>query len=574
MKIRIAVGIAFALCAAIVAVMIADNSLERRSVEKSDGITVFESYYQIEKALGEILEKDQAIYSVEEETETFGVTPPTSGSAVVDAEASDKGEDYSETYVQVDGVDESDIIKTDGKYIYYASRLGSDVVVAKVSDGRAEEVAVIDGNETGISPDNLFLAGDRLLIIGNEYEEEGTTNYYVTAFSVNTKACIYDVSDPEKPEPVGEYRQSGFCSSARVADGYLYLVSNDYLDRGEKRIVPFAGTGEDFEKLAPNCVCAFPDPRECAYAVIGSVKIDSADVSESETRAILGSSGNIYCNGSSIYLTDGSTVFTRGDFDSRTHIVKAEIDKGRIAFAEEGTVRGSVASQFAMDEKDGYFRIATTAWVNGRQVNYLYVLNDKLDQVGRVRGFAAGEEIKAVRYIGDTAYVITYMQTDPLFVIDLSDPENPKKLGSVKITGFSSLLVPEEGNRLLGIGTSTSQAEFGEVEDGLKLVLFDVSDPEDPKVLDSRTYKGYYSEVEFTHKALVVNRSEGWYAVPYSNWDDENGGVLQFRVKDGALEEVSDYKGDEELDRCLYIDDYFYGLETYDDEIISWKIAQ
>ena len=117
---------------------------------------------------------------------------------------------------------------------------------------------------------------------------------------------------------------------------------------------------------------------------------------------------------------------------------------------------------------------------------------------------------------------------------------------------------------------STSEEEFGEVEDGVKIALFDVSDPENPKVLDSKTYKNYSSDVQYNHKALVVNSDEGWYAIPYSLWENETGGVLQFRVNGDKLEEISNYECEQEIDRCLFIDDYIYGLETFDDEIISW----
>ena len=206
-------------------------------------------------------------------------------------------------------------------------------------------------------------------------------------------------------------------------------------------------------------------------------------------------------------------------------------------------------------------------------MNYLYVLNEDMEVVGKVKGFAAGEQIKAVRFLGDTAYVITYEQTDPLFVINLSDPENPQMMGSVKITGFSSLLLPEGEDKIIGIGMSTSDGDFGEVEDGVKIALFDVSDPEKPEVLDSVEYKDYYSDVQYNHRALTVNKGEGWYAIPYSNQDDDSGGVLQFRVAGDKLEEMSNYKSEQGMDRCLYIDDYIYGLESFDDEIISWKIA-
>jgi len=175
--------------------------------------------------------------------------------------------------------------------------------------------------------------------------------------------------------------------------------------------------------------------------------------------------------------------------------------------------------------------------------------------------------------LGDTAYVITYEQTDPLFVIDLRDPAAPEMLGSVKITGFSSLLVPAGENMLIGIGTATSEEEIGEVEDGVKIALFDISDPKSPKVLDSIEYKGWSSDVQYNHKALTVNREAGWYAIPYFSWDTEEGGVLQFRVNGQALAEMETYETGQGIERCLFIDEHIYGLGSEEDEIISWKMA-
>ena len=561
MKIRTGIGIAFAVVAAAVISIFAFGTPSGDEDIKDGEIRVFENYGQIEKVLSGIKE-EPLVYAegvVENNMGDLGVTEDAElGTAAKDAERSD-------TYVQVEGVDEADIIKTDGKYIYYTSRLGYDVIIAKVNDGKAEDAAMISEEEMGITADDMFLTGDRLVIVGFEYED--SNNYYVPFTSANTAACVYDVSDPENPELIGKYRQTGSYVSSRITGGYLYLVTSDWLETGDKRIVPYAGVGDEFDKLPADHICCFPNPERRSYAVIGSVKVDSGKGSlKANTHAVLGTSDEIYCSGDSIYLTSYS-------MGQKTAIMKAEISKGKVAFAKNGSVRGDVHNQFSMDEKDGYFRIATTAYVKGKDVNYLYVLNEDMEVVGKVKGFAAGEQIKAVRFLGDTAYVITYEQTDPLFVIDLSDPENPQMMGSVKITGFSSLLLPEGEDKIIGIGMSTSDGDFGEVEDGVKIALFDVSNPEKPEVLDSVEYKDYYSDVQYNHRALTVNKGEGWYAIPYSNQADDTGGVLQFRVAGDKLEEMSNYRSEQGMDRCLYIDDYIYGLESFDDEIISWKIA-
>lgn len=586
MKKRIAAGIAFAVCAAAVIGLLSYDRSEGGEWNSGE-IRVFDNYGQIEKVLGGIKDDEPVVHAmggdviVEEDIAeapagNLAEAPATGTGPDGAVEGGDaKSAEFSDTYLQVEGVDEADIIKTDGKYIYYTSRLSYDVIIAKVEDGKVVDAAVISEEEMGISADSIFLAGDRLVVVGTDFGDPD--EYYVPTKVINATACVYDVSDPEKPELVGKYAQSGSLVSARVTDGFLYMISTDYLNKGDRRIVPLAGTGSVMEKLEANHISCFPNPQNRAYAVIGSVKVDSAKGNlKTKTRAVLGTSDDIYCSGRSIYLTDYRMDFGSMDgtvSDERTYIMKAEISKGKVAFAKQGSVRGSVLNQFSMDEKDGYFRIATTARVKGQDVNYLYVLDEDLEVCGKVKGFAAGEQIKAVRYLGDTAYVITYRQTDPLFVIDLSDSEKPEMRGNVEITGFSSLLLPEGEDKIIGIGTATSEGEFGEVENGVKIALFDISDPEKPEVLDSMTYMDYSSNVQYDHRALTVNSSEGWYAVPYSVWDNDTGGVIQFRVSGNMLEEMNNYKGEKCIDRCLFIDDYIYGLESYEDEIISWNLA-
>ncbi len=562
MKLRIIAGAAFAVVAAAV-LCFWGLGIGNSEDENTDGIRTFESYQQIEKVLKDIQESEPVLYAT-------GTLESEDIAAENSVPSSAKEGEHSDTYLQVEGIDEADIVKTDGGYIYYTSRLGYDVIIAKAAEGKTEEVAVLSEEETGVSAETLYLTDGRLIIVGTEYDASELPYDYMR--SLNTCVCIYDVSRPEKPELIEQYRQSGSCVSSRITGGYLYLITRDYLGGAEDRIVPMAGCGNDFAKLKPEQICSFPDPTTRSYVVAGSVSITKpAGKIKTRTKALLGASDDLYCSGSAIYCTDYHFDYDADRTEERTAIIRADIRKGNIDFAERGSIRGRVLNQFSMDEQDGYLRVAATAEVKGKDVNYLYVLDDHLKTVSKLRGFAAGEAIKAVRFMGDTAYVITYEQTDPLFVIDLSDPEAPKMLGSVEITGFSSLLVPEGEGKLIGIGMSTSEGEFGEVEDSLKIALFDVSDPLNPAVLDSREYKDRSSDVQYDHKGLVVNKSEGWYAVPYASWDEEKGGVLQFRVSGEQLEETGDFTGEMEIVRCLYIGDYIYGLGYDEDRIISWK---
>ena len=300
------------------------------------------------------------------------------------------------------------------------------------------------------------------------------------------------------------------------------------------------------------------------------------------------------------------------DREEATMLIKVRMNDGKIKIGKAATVEGTIDDQFSMDERDGTFRIATTSSdVKGREINNLFVLDKDLKTLGSVTGFAKGESIKAVRYVKDKAYVITYEETDPLFIIDLSDSSKPVIEGEVKISGFSTLLVPINEDTMLGIGYSTEDGgdDIGmEVTNGLKFALFDVSNPSKPKVADSKTLKDVYSDVQEDHKALVRIPGENSFLVPgykeennsedsdaeaetdaeedesdeeAEDWEEEvletedyyhlSGRVYSVSAKGGKLTVGGKCKTDEAVSRCPVIDGYIYAIRE-DDKVVSFKL--
>ena len=235
------------------------------------------------------------------------------------------------------------------------------------------------------------------------------------------------------------------------------------------------------------------------------------------------------------------TIITRIFYlsDCNTEIYKLDF-KNDIKFIAKATFSGTVNNQFSMDEYNGNFRIATTKYdKNSNQISNVYVLDKDLKKLGETDDFAKGEDIHAVRFSGDTAYVITFEYTDPLFVIDLSNPKKPIIKGSVKISGFSTNLIPIDSDTLLGIGTANDFSN--PYARGIKFALFDVSDPQKPTVLDSKTIKNTASEAQDTHKAILVNKSENYFAIPFEYVKANDNGIEQ--IKAGAIAfEIKDKK--------------------------------
>lgn len=513
--------------------------------------------------------------------------------------AGDQAASHSETYKQVQGVDEGDIIKTDGKYIYCVdgAYYADEIVVFSAMGDRSRKVAEIDVTEalSTATPDesqyyyyssktkhinDIYLKDDRLIVVCDD-----TCGVKAKDLTVSmTRALVYDVSDIGNITLLDTVLQSGSCDSTRMIGDTLYMVSS-YGVYGDC-IIPACGRGNTPDEIAPDCIYAPEEPQDERFLVISAY--DTLDYeAQTESKAIFGGVDDIYCNEDHmyIYMSDwdyGDSRWWEGNATVTTQIIKVDLMDG-IALAAYGEVEGLVDDQYALDEYNGDLRIATTSSKNNIERNNLFVLDENLSEIGSVTGFAKNETIKAVRYIGETAYVITYEQTDPLFVIDLSKPEDPTILGEVKITGFSSMLVPIDRNTILGIGYHTQNEDYTwmEVEEGVKLALFDVSDKANPQVLDSKSYVDYYSPVQSDPKALVYNPERGDFVIPlnyvyygtvdydsyeeYMPDEERTGGMLNFKVEDGRIKEVNLYQEDYiETERCVYVGDYVY--MTYHDD--------
>ena len=459
---------------------------------------------------GDILEAPAEDMSSDMADSSTGSSAENSNDAGSETVTAGGGESHSETYLQVEDVDEADIVKTDGKYIYYVNT-NREVVIIEAEDGETRHVATIGYTEIENYIHDIYLKGDKLITVGTFYKdgsENGTSGI-----------VVYDISDRSKPKVLCDFSQTGDILSSRMVGNYVYLVTNDWVNPGGRK-VPMCGPSDSLTSLKANDICCVPEPHSQSYIVLSAIDVSNGTQGKSKTKAVLGASEEIYCNDHNLYVI--SAEWDRDSDTNYTRIVRAALDGTKVKFNGTARVSGYAINQFAMDESNGYFHIATTSQRDYMDVNNLYVLDSDLKEVGKVTGFARNESIKAVRYFGDKAYVITYEAIDPLFIIDLSDQTAPKIEGEVMIDGFSTLLVPVGEGRLLGIGHATGDNGYGgEYDSGLKLVLFDISDPSEPKVLDSKEFKDMTSFAQNDHHALTINKDEGWFAIPYEvfNWD-------------------------------------------------------
>ena len=484
----------------------------------------------------------------------------TNSSAVSD------GVGYSGTNVQVQGIDEGDIVKTDGEYIYVLNRApvsdkgnrdnlltivraaGADsAVVSRTRIGWSYWESDDDlGRYSGYSseskdPREMFVSGGTLVILSNYYKDRG---WYESDGEWNSETeqylCVdfYDVSNPARPRLVSSLGQDGNLTGSRLLDGKLYIVSTwwvwNYNEDDPVTYVPGVYRNGEVSVLPADCVYICGDSTEyvvvCAYDLAGG----SLDASQS----LLGSGDRLYMSGENLYVlgsvwfNDITATYTESVYTvtehldgSSTEICRFDLSGGGLTLAASGSVPGYLESQFSADEKDGYLRIVTTynastyttyedkamGFVNYRwpdepipSSNGLYVLDDNLNVVGSLTGLAEREYVYSVRYDGDVAYFCTYRNVDPLFTVDLSDPANPTVLSALKISGFSEYLHGWSENRLFGFGYEADE-DTGRTR-GLKLVMFDTTDKSDVTAAHTCALTDVsYSEALYNHKAFFID---------------------------------------------------------------------
>lgn len=455
---------------------------------------------------------------------------------------------YSKTNVQVENVDEADIIKNDGKYIYTASSNSENKISIYKPDGKKVKLMSqieynnVDDDENEAFISDIYIYNNSLIAQSYSYDEN-SWEY--------TNIDIYSLADIKKPKKIYSFSQQGSYVSSRITNGKLLVVSNRYISsdlcKSDEDYLPKTKINSAEKSLSPKDICIVNDSNSESYLIVSEIDLLSKE-NTAVSKAIAGAGTNIYCNENNLYIAnsiwdDQNQARRLKDISPtlkfNTEIYKIDITSG-LKFTAKATVSGAVNNQFSMDEYAGNFRIATTATdKKSNDINKLYVFDSDLKKLGEVEGFAKGESIQAVRFLGNTAYVITYENTDPLFVIDLSNSQKPEIKGSVKISGFSTNLIPISSNQLLGIGYADDNA--APYTDGIKFALFDVSNPEKPTVLDSKVIHNATSEAQDNHKAILVN-GKGSFVIPYEDVNSENGytfnlkaGAITFEVKDNRI---------------------------------------
>ncbi|MFA6073771.1 MAG: beta-propeller domain-containing protein [Candidatus Woesearchaeota archaeon] len=592
----------------------------------------------------------------------------------IDVSNSGSGVDFSGTNNQVIGVDEADMLKTDGEYIYTITE--NVVFIINSYPGKeAEVVSKIKFDKD--YPTALFIEGNKLAVIGTVNDFNFLSAQGFSRNQGYTFVKIYDISNRAKPTLLKELKYEGQYNDARLIGSDMYLVSTFYPEYRTDYPTPLYFEGTVKKEMAVQNIHYFNIPyTNPSFVIVNSVNLEKQTTTDSVALTVEGYP-NVYMSEDNLYLVyteyinewefeqqvrlelivpklsledqkfvqkinaADSDILSRYEKQSKimqvvekyvyslpekdrdalqveidaivkkrlseykyaeyTIINKIGINKGQVSIEANGKVPGHISNQFSMDEFEGNFRIATTIsqrWSrfmtgndvtttnvatdekiaimppNGRSesINNMYVLDSNLKELGAIEGLAKGEQIYSVRFMGDRAYVVTFRQVDPFFVIDLKDPSTPAVLGELKIPGFSKYLHPYDANTIIGIGRDAT--ESGRAE-GLKVSLFDVSDVANPKEIAKYVSDEKYasSTAEWEHKAFLFSKEKNLLVLPVYSYGYNGGqsmnGALVFKItKDsinlrGLVDHGSQNNYGPTVERSLYINDELYTKSPY-----------
>lgn len=554
------------------------------AVEENKTLRTAESYEEIYTYLEAKMEETQ------KSKERFGIRDLFSGgvteeaaeeSAAMDAAPAETamaksaggepGADYSTTNVRQEGVDEADVVKTDGRYLYVLRNDNHKLSFIDTKD-RLTEIHCIEMDEEQYVQEFYLLPDEKkLIVICSVYvteAEDGTT--YDMARMIwdpsTTQVITYDVSNIKNPKEIGNIRQSGNYSTSRLSDGHLYLFSS-------------YSTGGDFAKEEPELYIPTVDealvkaediylPKletGCMYEVITSVDANEPDKVK-DSKAIFSNGGQLYVSNENIYYYETSWAYTNKT--EETTIRKIAYNDGKLTAIAQETIDGYINDSFSIDEYEGNLRVIVTVG----ETNAVYVMDDDLEIIGRIEGLAKEERVYSARFMGSTAYFVTFYETDPLFTVDFSNPRDPQIIGKLKIPGFSDYLHFYGENKLLGIGMDVDEKTL--VTNGVKLTMFDISDKTDVKEEATYVMENVYStDVSYDYKAALIDVPRNIICFPAYEEGGQNYYIFSYDEKEGFVcelnEEINGYGMN--VTRGVYIGDTLYVVQGNIIEAYSLK---
>jgi len=473
------------------------------------------------------------------------------------------GYDYSTTNIQVAGVDEADIVKTDGEYLYVLS--GDNLLIVQAYPPESAEV-IANVTFGDLHPAGIFVNGDRLTVLGSKYVVPTSPyRYGFYMIDIKTFARVYDIQDRADPVLLRDLMLTGSYFNSRMIENYVYfVVSQPAYIIYDTVILPKIYSNDQLVKEIVPSEIYFYNGSDNYYQYTTFVAMDMQNATEAPTYMTLMLGGT-----SSMYASRNNTYITFPEFDGNTTIFRVRIQSNNMTAEAKGHVLGNELNQFSMDEYNGNFRIATATWIDGIPRSNLFILDMNLSIVGSLPDIEVGETLDSARFMANRCYLSTsIVRQDPFFVIDVENARAPKILGYLKIPGFNRYLHPYDKDHVIGVGRD----ELNNV----KLSLFNVTNVSAPKYISEYRFEGDWSDtpVSWDHKAFLFAYAKDLLALPVSisyyspNYTVKQGlFVFNITLTEGFIlkgnvthqeAEVNGWESSYDIKRAIYIEDVLY----------------
>lgn len=533
----------------------------------------YEEFYKLVDEHREMLE-----YASDESMDIGGtkdeskIDDPTASDATKESLQMNTQDDFSKTNTMFEGIDESDFVKNDFDNLFVQD--DDKVSIIDISGEKMKLITTIKPELKKTDTIREMYADTNInrivLIIERRIEKEvednsqyTTGDVYEGCQNVQEDATVimqtYDITDRTNPELVGTINVDGRYKDSRKKDQQIVLFTTRYLSSMDVKDKDGLIPAVNGKKMKLDSIY-IGDSIETELTTV-SVNLSKPD-EPLDQMTIMSGYPEIYVSDSAIYLYED----TYQDGDGYTEITRFHFHTGYLGQGQSVTVRGSITDKFAISEGEEGIRILTTIEDGNESTNELHLYNFGLEEEGSVTGIAKGEEIYAARYIGNIAYFVTYHNTDPLYAVDISDPRNPKMLGNVKMTGYSDYLHPYGDNLLLGIGYETDPDTSDMI--GVKLTMFDISDPVNLKILDSVVIDNANTQATYNYKAILADARKNLIGFGVELWDEqsenESSEYLVYRWENGHFQKVLTQKtGADQAENSEKVRGVYAGMRFY-----------
>lgn len=533
----------------------------------------YEEFYKLVDEHREMLE-----YASDESMDIGGtkdeskIDDPAASDAPKESLQMNTQDDFSKTNTMFEGIDESDFVKNDFDNLFVQD--DDKVSIIDISGEKMKLITTIKPELKKTDTIREMYADTNInrivLIIERRIEKEvednsqyTTGDVYEGCQNVQEDATVimqtYDITDRTNPELVGTINVDGRYKDSRKKDQQIVLFTTRYLSSMDVKDKDGLIPAVNGKKMKLDSIY-IGDSIETELTTV-SVNLSKPD-EPLDQMTIMSGYPEIYVSDSAIYLYED----TYQDGDGYTEITRFHFHTGYLGQGQSVTVRGSITDKFAISEGEEGIRMLTTIEDGNESTNELHLYNFGLEEEGSVTGIAKGEEIYAARYIGNIAYFVTYHNTDPLFAADISDPENPKLLGNVKMTGYSDYLHPYGDNLLIGIGYETDPDTSDMI--GVKLTMFDISDPVNLKILDSVVIDNANTQATYNYKAILADARKNLIGFGVELWDEqsenESSEYLVYRWENGHFQKVLTQKtGADQAENSEKVRGVYAGMRFY-----------